>query len=60
MRAYTERTNASVSPGERAEVLDALRGFALFGILIASLSGFTGYWEVPAQERAAQVVKSVS
>ncbi|MEO6541929.1 MAG: hypothetical protein ABIN74_13085, partial [Ferruginibacter sp.] len=32
-----------VLPNERSDILDLLRGFALFGILLANIMGFTGY-----------------
>jgi uncharacterized protein len=35
-----------VPPGERIELLDALRGFALLGILTMNLLAFSGYYEV--------------
>ena len=35
-------TMRPVSSGERIEVLDALRGAALFGIIAANMRGFTG------------------
>jgi uncharacterized protein len=42
-----------VAPGERVELLDALRGFALLGILVINLGGFIGYWELTAEQRLA-------
>lgn len=39
--------------GERADVLDALRGFALLGILISHVPDFSGYEFMTAPERAA-------
>ncbi len=45
----------SVSPvaeGDRSEVLDALRAFALLGILISHVPDFTGYSLLPAAQRA--------
>jgi uncharacterized protein len=35
-----------VPPGERVELLDALRGFALLGILTMNLLAFSGYYEL--------------
>lgn len=35
-------TMTPVSAGERIEVLDALRGAALFGIIAANMRGFSG------------------
>ena len=35
-------TMSPVSPGERIDVLDALRGAALFGIIAANMRGFSG------------------
>lgn len=49
------RTAPSVAPigdAERAGVLDALRGFALLGILISHIPGFTGYEFLPGVEQA--------
>jgi len=37
---------------ERADVLDALRAFALLGILISHVPDFTGYTFLPAAQRA--------
>lgn len=34
---------APIRPGERTEWLDALRGFALLGILLINIMGFSGY-----------------
>lgn len=39
--------------GERADVLDALRGFALLGILVSHIPDFSGYSFMPAIEQAA-------
>lgn len=33
-----------VMPGERSQLLDAMRGYALLGILIANMPYFLGYW----------------
>ena len=33
---------APLPPGERADLLDALRGFALFGVLASNMVGFSG------------------
>jgi len=41
-----------ITEGERAEVLDALRGFALFGILVSHLPAFSGYEFLPASRQA--------
>jgi uncharacterized protein len=38
--------------GERLEILDALRGFALFGILLANLTSFFGYSSLSPSEFA--------
>jgi uncharacterized protein len=38
--------------GERLEILDALRGFALFGILLANLTSFFGYSSLSPAEFA--------
>lgn len=54
---------APVAPGERVEILDVFRGFALLGVLIANMRGFSGpmmayfdhtlMWQEP-MNRAAQ------
>ncbi|HJR74023.1 MAG TPA: DUF418 domain-containing protein [Luteimonas sp.] len=36
-------TLSPIDPNDRAEWLDALRGFALLGILLANIAGFSGY-----------------
>lgn len=42
-----------IAEGERADVLDALRGFALFGILISHIPDFSGYtFMTPVQQAA--------
>ncbi len=41
---------------ERLDLLDALRGFALCGILLANLEGFTGAYLLTPAETAAQPV----
>jgi uncharacterized protein len=38
---------APADPGQRIELLDALRGFALFGVCLANLFIFA-YWDTPA------------
>ena len=40
---------------ERIEVLDALRGFAILGILVMNLYSFTGWMYVPAGQKAVMV-----
>jgi uncharacterized protein len=45
-------TPEAVSDSERAEVLDALRAFALLGILISHVPDFTGYNFLAAPQRA--------
>lgn len=42
-----------VRPGERIEVLDALRGFALLGILFINMRLFSGWIYMPDDVRAA-------
>lgn len=42
-----------VRPGERLEVLDALRGFALFGILLINMRLFSGWIYMPSELRAS-------
>lgn len=39
--------------GERIEALDVLRGFAIFGILLANIHVFSGYVLMPDAQRAA-------
>jgi uncharacterized protein len=41
---------------ERLDLLDALRGFALCGILIANLEGFTGAYLLSPLELSAQPI----
>jgi uncharacterized protein len=45
--------SAPVRPTERVGMVDALRGFALFGVLLANLSDFSLVWAVPDAEKAA-------
>ena len=43
--------NVPISEDERADVLDALRSFALLGILISHVPGFSGYeWMAPGEQ----------
>ena len=44
---------APVQPGERADVLDALRGFALLGICLANVAVFSLYVFMPEKEMMA-------
>jgi len=39
----TSKLSAPVSLSERSDILDVLRGFALFGVLMDNLFGFTGW-----------------
>ncbi|MFQ5416379.1 MAG: hypothetical protein ACE5FL_04925 [Myxococcota bacterium] len=41
-----------VREGERAEILDVLRGFALLGIFLAHVPGFSGWDYVSAADQA--------
>jgi uncharacterized protein len=41
---------------DRLDILDALRGFALCGILLANLEGFTGAYLLTPAEAATQPV----
>ncbi|MGI8836146.1 MAG: hypothetical protein ACR2H4_05850 [Pyrinomonadaceae bacterium] len=34
-----------IQVGERVQVIDALRGFALFGILVVNITHFHFFWE---------------
>jgi uncharacterized protein len=38
---------------ERIHLVDALRGFALFGVLLINLGSFSLFWGVPAEQKAA-------
>ena len=42
---------APIAESERAEVLDALRGFALLGILVSHVPTFSGYEFLPAGQQ---------
>ncbi len=42
-----------VSPAERFEILDVLRGVAILGILLVNISAFSGYEFVPAADKPA-------
>lgn len=43
--------NTPIADQERADVLDALRSFALLGILISHVPGFSGYeWMAPGEQ----------
>ena len=44
---------AATPQGERSELLDALRGFALFGVLLVNLRSLSLYDLLPKDERAA-------
>ena len=44
-----------VGTGERSALLDALRGWALLGILLANMMAFTGAFFMPDPERAKMV-----
>lgn len=43
---------APTDPRKRLELIDALRGFALLGILIVNLGDFTLHWGLSAEQRA--------
>lgn len=51
--APPEPVAAPTDPGKRLELIDALRGFALLGILIVNLGDFTLHWGLSAEQRAA-------
>ncbi len=38
-----QKAASPVQPGERIAFVDILRGFAIFGILVANMAGFSGY-----------------
>jgi uncharacterized protein len=44
---------APTDPRKRLELVDALRGFALFGILIVNIGDFTLHWGLSDEQRAA-------
>jgi len=39
--------------GDRFEILDALRGFALLGVLLANILGFCGWYDISQDQRVA-------
>ena len=43
---------APIADHDRAEILDALRAFALLGILISHVPDFTGYNSLPEPQQA--------
>lgn len=47
------QARSPVSEAERAEVLDAMRGFALLGILVTHVPDFSGYTFLSAADQAA-------
>ena len=49
--ALIARSSSRTSDGERADVLDALRGFALLGIYITHVPDFSGYSFLPLVDR---------
>ena len=50
---HGEPDAAPTDPGKRLELVDALRGFALLGILIVNLGHFTLHWGLSVEQRAA-------
>ena len=54
-RAMAARS-APIPAGERSELLDSLRGYALLGILMANMVAFTGYFFVSPENRGALVL----
>lgn len=42
-----------VSPGERSDILDILRGFALLGVMLDNLFGFSGWGFLPQSAKEA-------
>lgn len=44
---------APTAPHERLQLIDALRGFALLGILVVNLGDFTLYWGLTAEQKAS-------
>lgn len=53
MTNETGPVTAPAPPGERSALLDSLRGVALFGILIANMMGFMGFFFIGGAEAAA-------
>lgn len=53
MATQTKAVASATASSDRIEILDALRGFALVGILIANLPVFTGWVMMTAQQQAA-------
>ncbi|HXH00054.1 MAG TPA: DUF418 domain-containing protein [Sphingomicrobium sp.] len=51
---------APIGTGERSTILDALRGYALLGILIANMAGFIGYYFIDDAARAALPLAQLS
>jgi len=49
----TDVRGRPIADGERAEILDALRGFALLGIFISHVPVFSGYEFLPLQAQSA-------
>jgi uncharacterized protein len=49
---HGEPVAAPTDPGKRLELVDALRGFALLGILIVNLGDFTLHWGLSPDQRA--------
>lgn len=43
---------APTEPTTRLQLVDALRGFALFGILVVNLNDFTQHWALSPEQRA--------
>ena len=46
-------TPTPVLQNERADILDILRGFALLGVMLDNLFGFTGWGFLPQSQREA-------
>ena len=51
--AYNHVVAAPLAETERAELLDALRGFALFGVCLANIFGAFSLWDAPGAPPAA-------
>lgn len=49
---HAERACAPIQAGERSTILDALRGWALLGILVSNMVGFSGYYFFASETRA--------
>jgi uncharacterized protein len=49
----TLQTDGPIAPAQRVELLDALRGFALLGIFVINLQGFSGWPFLAAEQQTS-------